>query len=124
MSLNTIRSAAMALSEALMPKEMYEKVVEDMIEMHLRSRPVMIGIRLQAEFKRLFSYEDLKNWQADQFSIFFTDEELEMIYRMYDTPLGKKMLKVMPQVAQSAINFIQLKLNPETERILNPRHQD
>jgi hypothetical protein len=62
--------------------------------------PPDFGPRFTEEFRRLISYREILELQAALLAKHYTVPELRQLLAFYKTPLGRKVIRVMPEVMQ------------------------
>jgi hypothetical protein len=91
------------------------------IEQHGGSVPLAVAEKFRREFGKLFSYQEIVDFQASVLAKYYTDAELRELLAFYKTPLGQKAIRIMPDVAQDVngqlIVIMQQRLPPMMEKL-------
>ena len=100
------RAAAFDLVKMVVPQETYDQMMAQMVTaMSEQFRnagqklPVDFDKKIQAAVNDVLSYRDVLDWTADIYASRFTVEELKDIEKFYKTPVGKKVMKLLPELS-------------------------
>jgi hypothetical protein len=61
--------------------------------------PADFDKKIQAAVNDVMSYDDVLSWTADIYAERFTVEELKEIEKFYKTAVGKKVMKLLPELS-------------------------
>lgn len=111
------RQAVMDLMREIVPREMYDKMMSQMLDgtsrqmqARLQSEGAALPPDFSAKMKRvvssLVSYEEMMQWNAEIYSKRFTLDEIKELRSFYHTPLGQKITRQMPEI----MNDVMLKV--------------
>lgn len=100
------RAAAMNLVKMVVPKDTYDQMMAQMVTAmteQFRSAgqklPADFDKKIQAAVNDVLSYKDVLDWTADIYASRFTVEELKDIEKFYRTPVGTKVMKLLPELS-------------------------
>lgn len=99
------KAAALELVKMVVPHETYDQMMEQMVSaMSEQFRnageklPADFDKKIQAAVNDVMSYDDVLGWTADIYAARFTVDELKEIEKFYRTPVGKKVMKLLPEL--------------------------
>lgn len=113
------KRAALELLEVANTKEMLDQMmssISDMMEQQFKSLKLPPeGEEAAAAFQReiidwfseFFVWEQMRDLYVDIYVDVFTEDELKELIRFYQSPLGQKVLKKMPELMQKSIEKTQ-----------------
>lgn len=92
------RSAAEELLNASGMKDSMNKMIEQMVQLQLRQKPMMEPYRdiMLGFFRKYLGYENIRNDFIDIYTEEFSEKELREISAFYRTPTGRKTIEKMP----------------------------
>lgn len=104
-------AVATELSRLVLPEDTWdrmERAIGEQTQQHivqnLRQRgmqlPPEFGPRFTEEFRKMLSYREILELQAALLARHYTAQELQDLLAFYRTPLGRKVIQVMPDVMQ------------------------
>jgi hypothetical protein len=100
------RAVALELVKMVVPQETYDQMMSQMVSaMSEQFRnagqklPPDFDKKIQAAVNDVLSYKDVLEWTADIYASRFTVEELKDIEKFYRTPVGKKVMKLLPELS-------------------------
>jgi len=100
---------AVELSRLVLPQESWDKMMRDSseqlrqyVEASVRRSggtiPPEFTARFSEAFKQVYSYQEIMDIQAGLLVKHYTEGELREMLAFYRTPLGKKAIRIMPEV--------------------------
>ncbi len=100
---------AVELSRLTMPEDNWNKMMRDTseqtrqyVEASIRQAggtlPPEFAARFAEEFGRIYTYQEIMDIQAGLLVKHYTDAELRELLAFYRTPLGRKAIRIMPEV--------------------------
>ena len=100
------KTAALELVKMVVPHETYDQMMEQMTAA-MSDQFRKAGEKLPADFDKkitaavndVMSYDDVLSWTAEIYAARFTVEELKDIENFYRTPVGKKVMKLLPELS-------------------------
>ena len=101
--------AVLDLMASLMPADSFEKRMEEVREEMLlqvrdvaarqnRPLPADAAERMQRAMKNSISYDEIVNLTADAYVKHFTADEIRQIAIFYQTPVGRKLARLQPEI--------------------------
>ena len=100
------RAAALDLVKMVVPRDTYDQMIQQMTEaMSQQFRqageklPADFDKKIQAAVNDVMSYDDVLGWTADIYAARFTVAELKDIEKFYKTPVGVKVMKLLPELS-------------------------
>jgi hypothetical protein len=63
--------------------------------------------RFKAEFRALIPYAELVDLQAGLLAKYYTADELKQLVAFYQSPLGQKALRIMPDLMKDVMGYMQ-----------------
>ncbi|MCI1187047.1 DUF2059 domain-containing protein [Hymenobacter sp. DH14] len=122
------RQAAEALLALIYPPGAFDKLIDQMLDAQLKQRPEAAAIEpeMRAFFSKYMSWNSLKGDMVDIYSRNFTEPELRDITKFYQTPTGRKMSSVLPQLMQSGMEIGQKRVQehlPELQEAIKAKMQ-
>jgi hypothetical protein len=120
------RQAAEALLTLTYPPGAFDKIIDQMLDAQLKQRPEAKAIEpeMRAFFGKYMSWNSLKPDLIDIYTRNFTEAELRDITKFYQTPTGRKMSAVMPQLMQSGMEMGQQRIQehlPELQQAIKAK---
>ena len=120
------RQAAEALLTLIYPPGAFDKLVDQMLEVQLKQRPEAVAIEpeMRAFFSKYMSWSSLKPDMVEVYSRSFTEPELRDITKFYQTPTGRKMSAVLPQLMQAGMEIGQKRVQdhlPELQEAIKAK---
>ena len=120
------RQATEALLTLIYPAGSFDKLVDQMLNVQLKQRPEAAAIEpeMRSFFSKYMSWNSLKGDMVDIYSRTFTEAELRDITRFYQTPTGRKMSSVLPQLMQSGMEIGQKRVQehlPELQEAIKAK---
>ena len=127
------KRAALELLEVANTQEMLDQMmssISDMMEQQFKALKLPPGgeeaaAAFQREiidwFSEFFVWEQMRDLYVDIYVDVFTEDELKELIRFYQSPLGQKVLKKMPELMQKSIEKTQALLQskmPEFQKRL------
>jgi hypothetical protein len=115
-------TAAVAISRTMISAEQYASVMATMRGMI----PAQMGStneadkKEQADFfnKAMPTYEEMIAFYSGLLAKYYTPEELDELAKFYASPLGKKMIQIMPQVTRDTMAFAQERAQRELPKLI------
>jgi len=103
------RQAVMALVQEITPREMYDRMMNQMLDgasrqlqAQMQSQGTALPPDFNAKMKRvvnsLVSYDEMIQWSAEIYGKRFTLDEIKELRSFYHTPLGQKITRQMPDI--------------------------
>ncbi len=96
------RAAIRPLMEVMGTSRMALQAVDGMMAMTKASFPA-VPDSLWVEFRRELNADDLLDMSIPVYEKYLTPEEVRGLTRFYETPLGRKLIDVMPQMMQESM---------------------
>ena len=120
------RQAAEALLAVVYPPGAFDKLVDQMLDTQLKQRPEAAAIEpeMRAFFSKYMSWNSLKGDMVEIYGRTFTEPELREITKFYQTPTGRKMSAVLPQLMQSGMEIGQKRVQehlPELQEAIKAK---
>ncbi|MBH8558493.1 DUF2059 domain-containing protein [Hymenobacter negativus] len=120
------RQAAESLLALIYPPGAFDKLVDQMLEVQLKQRPEAAAIEpeMRAFFSKYMSWNSLKPDMVEVYSRNFTEPELRDITKFYQTPSGRKMSTVLPQLMQAGMEIGQKRVQdhlPELQEAIKAK---
>ena len=103
------RQAVMALVQEITPREMFDRMMTQMLDgasRQMRAQMQNEGAALPPDFEvkmkrvvaSVISYDEMMQWSADIYGKRFTLDEIKELRNFYHTPLGQKITRQMPEI--------------------------
>lgn len=94
------RQAAEALFKALDYAKSYDETIQRLVDSQIQQMPVLAPYKpeMLAFLNKYMSWDSIKEEVIVMYSETFTAQELRELAAFYQTPLGKKALKKMPEL--------------------------
>jgi hypothetical protein len=103
------RAAVIGLMHTFMPRETFEGLmrqvreemftqVNEFARRQNKSLPSDASERMQRAVRKSVSYEEIVILTADAYMKHFSPDEIHQIADFYDTPVGKKLARVQPEI--------------------------
>ncbi|GAA4034485.1 hypothetical protein GCM10022409_18590 [Hymenobacter glaciei] len=120
------RQAAETLLTLVYPPGAFDKLVDQMLDMQLKQRPEAAAFEaeMRSFFSKYMSWNSLKSDIVEIYSRNFTETELRDITKFYQTPTGRKMSSVLPQLMQSSMEIGQKRVQehlPELQEAIKSK---
>jgi hypothetical protein len=64
------------------------------------------------------TYDEMIDFQSGLFSKYYTAAELEELAKFYETPVGKKTLRLMPEIMQDTMGFVNERVQREMPELI------
>ena len=100
------RKVALELVRLVTPREAYDAMIKQMIDNMLPALqqqsgnlPADVGDRMKKAVHEVIGYDEMIDWTADVWSTRFTVGEMRELIAFYKKPLGKKITRLMPELA-------------------------
>lgn len=102
---------ARALVLLVMPHERYEAMIDQMTKqmmarMPATALPADAAIRFKAAMNDVIPYEEIVDIDAQAFGKYFDDGELDQLRKFYESPVGKKSARLMPELMGEAMKHV------------------
>ena len=96
------RQAALELCEVMQMESTLASSINTMMDIQMQQNPMLQQHRpaLDAFFRKHMSWEALKDDFLSLYMESFTETELREMIAFYQTPTGKKAIKMMPELVQ------------------------
>ncbi|MGY3088658.1 hypothetical protein ACVWYF_001698 [Hymenobacter sp. UYAg731] len=106
------RQAAESLLTLIYPPGSFDKLIDQMLDSQLKQHPDAVAIQpeMRTFFSKYMSWNSLKPDIVEVYSRNFTEPELRDITKFYQTPTGRKMSAVLPQLMQSGMEIGQKRI--------------
>lgn len=120
------RQAAEALLTLVYPPGAFDKLIDQMLDVQIKQRPEAAAIEpeMRSFFSKYMSWNSLKGDIVDIYSRTFTESELRDITKFYQTPTGRKMSSMLPQLMQSGMEIGQKRVQehlPELQEAIKAK---
>ena len=103
------RQAVLALVHEITPREMFDRMMTQMLEgasrqmqAQMQSEGTALPPDFEVKMKRVVTsvvtYDEMMQWSADIYSKRFTLDEIQQMRNFYHTPLGEKITRQMPEI--------------------------
>jgi hypothetical protein len=120
------RQAAETMLGLIYPPGSFDKLVDQMLEAQLKQRPEAAAIEpeMRAFFSKYMSWNSLKGDMVEMYARAFTETELRDITKFYQTPTGRKMSSMLPQLMQSGMEIGQKRVQehlPELQEAIKAK---
>lgn len=94
------KQAAEALFKALDYAKSYDETIQRLVDSQIQQMPVLAPYKpeMLAFLNKYMSWDSIKDEVIVMYSETFTAQELQELAAFYQTPLGKKALKKMPEL--------------------------
>ena len=99
------RAAALELVKLVVPADTYAKMIEQLVAAmseQYRAQgeklPADFATKIEAAVKEVIPYNEVLNWTVDIYAARFTVAELKEIGQFYQTPVGKKLMALLPEL--------------------------
>lgn len=120
------RQAAESLLALIYPPGSFDKLIDQMLDSQLKQHPDAVAIQpeMRAFFSKYMSWNSLKPDMVEVYSRNFTEAELHDITKFYQTPTGRKMSAVLPQLMQSGMEIGQKRIQdhlPELQEAIKTK---
>jgi hypothetical protein len=99
------RKATLELMQLVVPRETYDDMITKMIAAIKGSMvqggalPADFDVKMHAAMLDVLPYDTVLSWSADVYGSRFTVEEIKQIGAFYKTPVGRKLVKQLPDVS-------------------------
>jgi hypothetical protein len=112
-------AAAYALVSASDGDGLSEKMTETMVEAQLQQNPALIPYRrVYTEFlEEVVGHESLRAEIAELYLDYYTVEEMRTLTTFYNSPTGKKLLAVTPDLTGQLLQLVQLRIQDNLPRL-------
>ncbi|MGE7773755.1 DUF2059 domain-containing protein [Chitinophaga sp. NPDC101104] len=90
---------------SMMDGEQMGKKMLKLMEVEIRKNAPILDSMFYVEMHQLANFEDLVKQQIPLYCKYYTNEEIEQQIAFYQTPLGKKMLAVLPELTVEAMKL-------------------
>ena len=111
------RQAVMALVQEIMPREMFDRMMSQMLagasrqmQAQMQNDGVALPPDFEAKMKRVVgsvvSYDEMMQWNAEIYSKRFTLDEIKDLRSFYQTPLGQKITRQMPEIMNDVMTKV------------------
>ncbi len=64
------------------------------------------------------TYDEMIDFQSGLFAKYYTPAELDELAKFYESPVGKKTLKIMPEILQDAMGFMNERVQREMPELM------
>ncbi len=100
------QAEATKLVQLVTPKPRYDAMMSQMVDQMVPAMTAQTGKAMTPEMKtkllaavnEAVPYEELVQWSADIYAELFTAAELKQLIQFYETPVGKKSAKLLPEL--------------------------
>lgn len=100
------RKLALELTRLVMPKEAHNAVIDQTVG-NLMTSIQQTGAKLSTKdagklksiIREVMPYEELVQFNVDIYASKFTADELKELIKFYNTPVGKKAAKLLPEIS-------------------------
>ncbi|HET7465022.1 MAG TPA: DUF2059 domain-containing protein [Longimicrobium sp.] len=102
-------AAAEQLIASIDMEHTYAKTMEMMVQSQLRQNPQMAQFEgvMRSFFARYLSWPQIHADMARIYALTYTEDEMRQLTAFYQTPLGKRLLETMPELAQRSSEVTQ-----------------
>jgi uncharacterized protein len=108
--------ARMAAAEQLVAsidmESSYKRTMDSMIQAQIRQNPMIAQFEptMRAFFDRYLSWQQVRPDMLRVYALTYTEDEMRQLMAFYQTPLGKRLLETMPEVAARSSELTQRRL--------------
>ncbi|KUJ83054.1 hypothetical protein AVO43_10960 [Microbulbifer sp. ZGT114] len=112
-------AAAYALVAAADGEGLSEKMTETMVETQLQRNPALIPYRrVYTEFlEEVVGHDSLRAEIAELYLDYYSVEEMRTLTTFYNSPTGKKLLAVTPDLTGQLLQLVQLRIQDNLPRL-------
>jgi hypothetical protein len=105
-------AAAKKLLATLNMREMMDKGIQQVLEMQIRQQPAIAPYRqTMLEFlQKYMSWDTLEGDLVKLYTDTFTEDEINQLIAFYDTPVGKKAVKALPELMMKGAQLGQMRV--------------
>jgi hypothetical protein len=115
---NAAAGKALDLSRMLFTPESYKNMLDKMVAAMAANAPNDGGKlgptfwkRMRAEMDRLIPYQDMMDEEISMLVKYYTAEEIDQLAAFYMSPVGRKAIKVMPEMMADVMGSMQTRLS-------------
>ncbi|MGI4884646.1 MAG: DUF2059 domain-containing protein [Janthinobacterium lividum] len=118
--------AALDLLNEVYPADSFNKLIDQILEAQLKQHAELKQVEpeMRAFFTKYMGWETLRPDLAVVYTREFTEPELREITRIYQTPIGRKMLTSLPRLVQSGMEIGQSRVQehlPELQQMIKDK---
>jgi len=73
---------------------------------------------MQRKVRALMPYAEMLDLQAGLFAKYYTEPELQELYRFYESALGRKTLQLTPEITRDVMAAVQTRMVAELPRLM------
>ncbi len=101
--------------------EVFEETLDQMTDVQLKANPLLAPYRetLSKFFKKYMSWKSLEDDMVKLYVKEFTEAEIKEMTRFYETPVGRKVMKKMPQISAEAAAIGQARIQGHMSELTN-----
>lgn len=90
----------------------YKRTMDSMIQAQIRQNPMIAQFEpaMRAFFDRYLSWREVKPDMQRVYALTYTEDEMRQLIAFYQTPLGKRLLETLPEVAARSSELTQRRL--------------
>jgi hypothetical protein len=90
----------------------YRRTMDAMIQAQIRQNPAIAPFEatLRAFFDRYLAWPQVKPDMVRVYALTYTEDEMRQVMAFYATPLGKRLLETMPDIAARSSELTQRRL--------------
>ena len=98
-------AAALQLVKLVVPRESFDQTIEQMtagmvgqLQQSGEKLPADFETKMKAAVKEVLSYDEVLQWSAEIYAARFSVDEIKEIEKFYHTAVGKKLMKLLPEL--------------------------
>ncbi|HYH80547.1 MAG TPA: DUF2059 domain-containing protein [Longimicrobium sp.] len=105
-------AAAERLVTSIDMESNYRRTMDMMIQSQMRQNPAIAPFEatMRAFFTRYLSWQQVRPDMVRVYALTYTEDEMGQLTAFYQTPLGKRLLETMPEVAARSSELTQRRL--------------
>src|SRR5437588_5091716 len=100
------RKAVLGLVHVVLPETLYQQMLDQVttqlfatFKANGATLPKDAPSRIKAAVQEALPYDDVAAWTADIYQSRFTLEEIKQLLEFYQTPVGQKVARLLPEIA-------------------------
>jgi len=98
------KQAVTKLLEQTGMKESFSKIIEQQTDVLVKRLPVLKSVKddIKSFYSKYLSWDRIKEETIKIYKKYYTLEEIKELQKFYQTPVGKKTIKVLPSIMQES----------------------
>jgi hypothetical protein len=121
-----VETRALKFSKTVLPMATYEDKLDRMVKAIYEAQPPLkkkqlsqdFWKKLRVEIEKLLPYDEMVKDGATEYAKHYSADDLKRLLAFYQSPLGQKALKVMPQVMADSSALVEKHLGERLQPVL------